>query len=192
MTARWIRAAILLAATGAAPAVAAPGDPGWQAFLGVASVLHSPRCVSCHIPGDAPLQGDDGHRHVMNVKRGADGRGTPALRCTACHQGVNSSVAHAPPGAPDWRLPPPGTPMAWLGMGPEALCAALKDPARTGGRGLAALEDHLRTDPLVGWGFNPGPGRRPPPLSRDELVARFAAWRAAGAPCAAQGGSDAR
>lgn len=193
MTRRRVTAALVAAASAVAgPAAAAPGDPGWQAFLEVAEVLQSPRCLACHLAGDAPLQGDDGHRHIMNIRRGADGRGTPALRCTACHQAANSAVLHAPPGAPDWRMPPPRTPMAWQGLPPEALCESVKDPARNGGRSLAALEDHLRSDPIVGWGFDPGPGRQPPALSRGELVARFAAWRAAGAPCAARGGRDAR
>ena len=162
-----------------------PRAQGWQAFEAIAGVLQSPRCVSCHVPGDAPLQGDDGHRHVMNVKRGSDGRGTPALRCRTCHQDANTEAPHAPPGAPDWRLPPPATRMAWQGLAPAAVCAALTDPARNGGRDLAALEAHLRDDAIVGWAFHPGPGRRPPPLSRAELLARFTEWKDAGGPCAA-------
>jgi hypothetical protein len=192
MRAALLVAALAFSAAAAALAAPPPADRGWQAFLDVASVLQSPRCLSCHVVGDAPLQGDDGHRHIMNVKRGADGRGTPALHCTACHQSANTETPHAPPGAPDWRLPPPSTPMAWQGLAPEALCESLSDPARNGGRSLAALEDHLRNDKIVAWGFAPGPGRQPPRLSRAELVARFAAWRAAGASCHPARSSDAR
>src|SRR5262244_3774337 len=47
------------------------------------------------------LQGDDNRPHGMNVKRGTDGRGSPAMRCTNCHQSSNSEFAHAPPGAPN-------------------------------------------------------------------------------------------
>ncbi len=168
-----------------APAAERPPDParGWQAFLEVASVLQSPRCLGCHVPGDTPLQGDHGQVHAMNVKRGVDGRGTPALRCTACHQTESPEHPHAPPGAPDWRLPPPDMKMAWLGLHPDALCESLKDPARNGGKTLAAIEDHLRHDALVSWGFNPGPGRQPPRLSRADFVARFVEWTYAGAPC---------
>jgi len=84
-----------------------------SAFRDVASVLASPRCLNCHIAGQSPLQGDDSRPHSMNVKRGADGRGSPAMRCTNCHQSTNSELAHAPPGAPDWRLPEAKTPLAW-------------------------------------------------------------------------------
>jgi len=156
---------------------------GWKAFEEVAAVLTGPRCISCHVPDDSPLQGDSGRPHNMNVKRGADGRGTPALRCTTCHQTENSELAHAPPGVPDWRLPPPKMRMAWLGLASDALCRTLKDPARNGGRSLAALEEHVRTDALVNWAWSPGPGRQPPPISHDAFVARFVEWEQAGAPC---------
>jgi len=180
-----LAAVIAVVAVVACRAPVRPPARAWQAFEAVAGVLQSPRCVSCHIPGDAPLQGDDGHRHAMNVKRGSDGRGTPALRCATCHQDANTPAEHAPPGAPDWRLPPPEARMAWQGLSNEALCVQLKDPARTGGRDLAGLEAHLRDDTIVGWSFQPGPGRTPPPLTRAELVARFTQWKDAGAPCAA-------
>ena len=157
-------------------AVAARAD-GWRAFEEMASVLTGPRCINCHVPDDAPLQGDELRRHDMNVKRGGDGRGTPALHCSTCHQIENTDVAHAPPGAKDWRLPPPKSRMAWLGLTPSALCESLKDPARNGGRSLAALEEHLRNDAIVNWGVEPGAGppaaaaharRAPRPLRRME------------------------
>jgi hypothetical protein len=163
---------------------------GWHAFEEVVAVLQSPRCVNCHVPGGAPLQGDDGHGHTMNVKRGSDGRGTPALRCMTCHQDANNDALRAPPGAPDWRLPPPTMRMAWQGLAPAAVCEVLKDPAHNGGRDLVALEDHLRHDAIVAWGFAPGPGRAPPRLSHPELIARFVEWKAAGAPCAARNPDD--
>src|SRR5262249_11182912 len=130
-------------------ASAAQADEGWEAFRDVAAVLTSPRCIACHVPGDAPLQFDATRPHAMNVKRGADGRGTPALRCRTCHQDANLDVPHAPPGAADGRPPPPSKRMAWLGLALPALCETLKDPARNGGKDLAALEEHLRTDAIV-------------------------------------------
>src|SRR2546427_251449 len=80
--------AVLLAAT--SNTGANREDEGWRAFTEVATVLTHPRCLNCHVPGDSPLQGDEGRPHDMNVRRAADGRGTPAARCTNCHQAANS------------------------------------------------------------------------------------------------------
>jgi hypothetical protein len=154
-----------------------------QAFRAVASVLTSPRCLNCHIPGDSPLQGDDNHLHIMNVKRGPDGRGTPAMRCTNCHQATNSSHLHAPPGRPDWRLPPPSMPLVWKGLSIAGICRAVKDPATNGGMTTAQLIEHVSEDPLVNWAWNPGPGRTVPPLSHDEFVSRVKEWIETGAAC---------
>ena len=154
-----------------------------QAFAAVASVLTSPRCLNCHIPGESPLQGDEGRPHNMNVKRGPDGRGTPAMRCANCHQSENSSIFHAPPGAPSWRLPPPATLMAWQGLGIGDLCRTLRDPAKNGGRTLQQLVEHFETERLVLWAWNPGPGRVPPPIPHDQFVAKVKEWIETGAAC---------
>lgn len=153
------------------------------AFEKVAAVLTSPRCANCHAAGDAPLQGDDGHTHEMNVRRGADGRGTPAMHCTNCHQDVSSLTPHGPPGAADWRLPPRATPMAWKGLGPGDQCRALKDPARNGNRALADLLEHAAHDRIVLSSWSPGPGRTLPPLSHDAFVEQFKLWIDMGAAC---------
>jgi hypothetical protein len=153
-----------------------------RAFREVASVLTSPRCLNCHVPDDGPLQGDDDHPHAMNVKRGADGKGSAALRCFACHQSENAAVLHGPPGAADWQLPPPKTPMAWKGLSTGELCRTLKDPAKNGNRSLQDLIGHMDTS-LVRWAWNPGPGRTLPPLSHDEFVSRLKEWIETGAAC---------
>src|SRR5450830_684421 len=44
-----------------------PSDGALRAFEIVRMVLQHPRCQNCHIPGDAPLQGDEGHPHNQNV-----------------------------------------------------------------------------------------------------------------------------
>jgi hypothetical protein len=153
-----------------------------RAFREVASVLTSPRCLNCHVADDGPLQGDDDHPHAMNVKRGADGKGSAALRCFACHQSENAAVFHGPPGAADWQLPPPKTPMAWKGLSTGELCRTLKDPAKNGNRSLQDLIGHMDTS-LVRWAWNPGPGRTLPPLSHDEFVSRLKEWIETGAAC---------
>lgn len=156
---------------------------GLSAFRQVASVLTSPRCLNCHIQGPSPLQGDEGRPHNMNVKRGADGRGSPAMRCTNCHQSANVEFAHAPPGAPDWRLPPAKSPMAWRGLSTGDLCRSLKDPSKNGGKSFSSLLEHVTSDQFVNWGWNPGPGRKTPSLTHQQFVDKFREWVDTGASC---------
>ena len=153
-----------------------------RAFAAVASVLTSPRCINCHVPGDGPLQGDDSHPHPMNVRRGVDGKGSPALHCFACHQTENTTILHGPPGAADWQLPSSKTPMAWRGLSTAELCRTLKDPAKNGNRTLQDLIPHMETS-LVRWAWNPGPGRTLPPLSHEDFVSRLKDWIDTGAAC---------
>ncbi len=153
------------------------------AFLQVYRVLTSPRCQNCHPAGDAPLQGDDSHVHLQNVKRGPDGHGVYGMRCDTCHQIANLPGAHMPPGNPKWGLPSPEHKMVFVGRSPAQLCAQIKDPKQNGGRSFDALIDHIANDDLVGWGWNPGDGRTPPPLSRLDTVAQLKIWIAGGAAC---------
>src|SRR6266404_6500711 len=76
-------------------------------FVEFVSVLRHPRCMNCHMLGDFPRQGDDGHPHAMNVRRGPEGHGVTAEKCSTCHQDHNLVGARLPPGAPNWGLPPP-------------------------------------------------------------------------------------
>jgi hypothetical protein len=172
-------ASSLAAQTDAKPDAAASR----AAFLQVYRVLTSPRCQNCHPAGDAPLQGDDSHVHLQNVKRGADGHGVTAMRCDTCHQTANVPGAHMPPGNPKWSLPSPKQKMVTVGRSPAELCKRIKDPRQNGGRSLAKLLDHMANDDLVGWGWNPGDGRSLPPLSREETVAQVKIWVAGGAAC---------
>jgi hypothetical protein len=153
------------------------------AFLQVYKVLESPRCANCHPSGDAPLQGDDSHVHLQNVKRGKDGHGAVAMRCDACHQAANLPGANMPPGNPKWSLPAPEHKMVFVGRSPAALCAQLKDTAQNGGRSLEQLFDHVAHDDLVGWAWNPGDGRTLPPLSRDDTAKQMRIWIDGGAAC---------
>jgi hypothetical protein len=153
-----------------------PSDP----FATIYRAFESPRCRNCHPAGDAPLQFDDGRAHAMNITRRSEKNGLP---CATCHRDKNGTRPGQPPGAPSWRLPPAQTPMVFEGKSPAELCAQLKDPAQTGGRDIAALIAHVEKDPLVGWGWAPGPGRAPVPVQRAELVAAMRAWAGAGAPC---------
>ncbi|ACY18111.1 hypothetical protein [Haliangium ochraceum] len=164
----------------AATPSAAELEAGRQAFGEVARVLLSPRCRNCHPAGDAPLHGDAGVPHSMNISRRSVAAG---LRCTACHRDSNSPLPGAPPGAPNWHLPPAETPMVFEGLSPASLCVQLKDPAENGGRGLDDLVDHVDHDPFVLWGWEPGPGRSKPPIAHAAFVAAMRTWAEAGGPC---------
>lgn len=163
-----------------------PADEGLRAFEIVRSVLQHPRCQNCHIPGDGPLQGDEGRPHDMNVMRGPVGRGAAAMECPVCHQQHNLPASYGdnvPPGAPNWHLPPPQTRMVFINLSPRALCQNIKSPDFTGGKDLTAMMLHIRDDKLVAWGWAPGGQRSLPPATRAETVAAFKIWMEAGATC---------
>jgi hypothetical protein len=165
-----------------AVALAAEPDPAKAGFDTLYRVLESPRCRNCHPAGDAPLQFEDGWAHAMSITRRSEKNG---VTCATCHRDKNGTRPNQPPGAPNWHLPPAETPMIFEGRTPAQLCAQLKDPKQTGGRDLAALVDHVAKDPLVAWGWDPGPGRTPVAIPRAQVVAAMQAWIAAGAPCPA-------
>jgi len=147
-----------------------------KAFLAAYKVLMSPRCMNCHPSGDIPLQGDDSHLHTQGVKRGLDGKGVYALKCANCHQPQNTPGLNMPPGNPKWHLPPANMKMVFQGKSPRELAAQLKDPNRNGNKTLDQLIDHVSNDQLVLGGWNPGDGRKLPPLSHADFAKNFKAW----------------
>ncbi|AXQ31170.1 hypothetical protein D0B54_21915 [Solimonas sp. K1W22B-7] len=160
------------------------------AFATVQQVFQHPRCQNCHIPGDAPLQFDEGRPHAQGVLRGPDGHGAPGLPCATCHADRNPPASygpHAPPGAPHWALPPPHMKMVTLGLSPQELCRDIQDKSKNGGRDFPALIKHVAEDKLVLWGWNPGGTRAPVPVPHDRFVAAFKTWAAAGGPCPSEG-----
>jgi cytochrome c5 len=155
----------------------AKDDAGARAaFRDVYKVLMSPRCMNCHPSGEAPLQGDDSHPHVQNVKRGEDGMGKHALKCANCHQDTNLPGDNMPPGNAIWQLPGKEIPLVFQGKTPRELADQLKDPKRNGGKTLEQLVEHVTSDKLVLWGWEPGDGRTKPPLSHDDFAKRFREW----------------
>ncbi len=154
------------------------------AFEAIVPVLRHPRCMNCHSTGDFPRQGDDSHRHTMQVRRGPDGDGVNAVKCSTCHQDHNLPGLHMPPGAPDWHLPSPAMPMIWEGLTDHQLCELFKDPQRNGHRTPAQIVEHMHT-PLVLWGWTPGDGRTPVPTPQHEFLAKIQEWAEKGAACPA-------
>lgn len=154
------------------------------AFEAIIPVLHHPRCMNCHSRGDFPRQGDDSHRHTMNVRRGPGGNGVTAVKCSVCHQDHNLEGLHTPPGAPGWHLPPPAMPMIWQGLNEHQLCELFKDPRQNGNRNVDQIVEHMNT-PLVLWARSPGAGRTPVPMPHQEFIAKIKEWAAEGAACPA-------
>jgi mono/diheme cytochrome c family protein len=146
-----------------------------KAFMSVYKVLMSPRCMNCHPNGNVPLQGDDSHLHTMGVKRGIDGKGLYAMRCSNCHQPQNTAGLHAPPGNPKWALPPAKTPMVFQGRTPRQLALQLLDLKQNGGKTRQQLIAHAH-DELVMWAWRPGEGRTLPPLSHAEFAKQVKLW----------------
>jgi hypothetical protein len=159
-------------------------DPvGAKAFVEVARVLQSPRCMNCHPDGDRPLQTDASRPHRMNVSRASEEAG---MECATCHREQNSEalgVQGGPPGAPNWHLPPRETPMVFEGLTTQELCEQLKTPDENGGKSLADLLHHISEDALVLWGWNPGGDRTKPPLTHAEFVKHFETWVKSGGAC---------
>jgi len=146
------------------------------AFVAAYPVFLHPRCMNCHPAGDAPLVGDESLPHPQNVKRGPDGLGLYAMKCSSCHQLKNLPGEHMPPGNPNWHLPPPETPMVFQGKTPHELALQLKDKERNGGKSLEELLEHVEKDNLVTGGWDPGDGRTKPPMSHEEFVALMRVW----------------
>lgn len=181
---------LLLASTAGAqePSTMAPDpDVGLPLWAEIYEVFSHPRCANCHVDDDHPrwsgLHYGATRVHGMNVRRGTDGSGfgNVGLRCTACHGSENTPVLHGPPGAENWHLAP--AEMAWWEKSSRQVCEQIKDPERNGGRTLAEVAEHVRDDPLVRWGWEPGGGREPAPGSPEETYSKLVAWAQVGAPC---------
>lgn len=146
----------------------------------IASVLRHPRCLNCH-QLNSPLQGDTRRPHVPRVVRGPDNHGVSAMRCGNCHNETGNNPTSRTPGAPHWALAPAS--MLWQGLSVGELCRMLKNPALNGKRSPQALVEHMETDVLVRWGWNPGEGLEPVPIPHKEFVDLMKVWVASGTAC---------
>ena len=185
--------AALVALLGLAACVAAAGAFGQSRdaeqvarsialFREAGKVLQHPRCLNCHPVGERPTQTDRMTPHRPTMVRGANRNGAPGLPCNACHHAANYEEAGVP-GHPLWHLAPAS--MAWAGHSLGEICHQIMDPARTGGRDMAALLRHLSEDTLVGWAWAPGGKRTPAPGTQAEFGALMRAWAESGAVCPA-------
>jgi hypothetical protein len=154
-------------------------------FNEMGEVLTHPRCVNCHPRTDTPLQGDERVAHAPPVVRGPDGHGAPGMQCSTCHgfrdEAFETSPGESVPANPKWALAP--IEMAWEGKSVGEICRQLRDRARNGGMNLAELHHHNAEDELVGYGWNPGPGREKAPGTQKEFGDLTQAWIDTGAVC---------
>ena len=187
VTTAWAAAALSSSQPGVRNTNQDPGAKSVEAFRTVARVLRHPRCLNCHPSGDIPRVGDDRRVHAMNVQRGPANHGMPGLECSACHQKSNQPYAGVP-GAPHWSLAPLS--MGWEDLDDRGLAEQLKDRARNGGKTLAELLHHVEHDPLVLWGWDPGPGRAAVSVPHREFVDAMKTWIDNGAVSPPRGSSS--
>jgi hypothetical protein len=146
------------------------------AFLKAYDVLMSPRCMNCHPAGDIPLVGDASEEHGQGITRGKKGN-----KCGNCHMDENIPGVSIAPSAPNWRMPPADMKMIFQGKTPRQLAVQLLDTATNGHKTTADLIKHVKEDGLVLYGWNPGDGRKIPPMSHAEFVKQFELWISSGA-----------
>lgn len=166
-------------------AVAQSGGESNEQFEKIAAVLTHPRCLNCHTTTGFPKQGNDRHRHGLNVARGLDGRGAIGLPCATCHGRKNNAASGVPGADEDWHLAPLS--MGWEGLTNAELCRTLKDTSKNGGRSGDKIIEHLDSN-LVRWAWNPGANSRgaqrdTPPGSHEILVQLMQYWIKTGAAC---------
>ncbi|NHF73252.1 Isoquinoline 1-oxidoreductase subunit [Paracoccus sp. 12-3] len=153
-------------------------------FTEMGKVLTHPRCVNCHPVGDTPTQGDDMQAHSPPLVRGDADFGAPGMTCNTCHGPQNVALTSGQgsiPGHEPWMIAPVS--MGWNGKSLNEICTQIKDPARNGDRDLEAIYEHMATDGLVGWAWDPGEGRTPAPGTQDVLGQLTRAWIDTGAVC---------
>lgn len=163
-------------------------NDGVALWAKIHNVFSHPRCANCHVSSDnIPIWsgknfGEAPRPHGMNINGGASRIGADnGLLCTSCHTPHNSALKNGPPGAVPWLLAP--VEMQWYGKSSAEICAQVRDKKRNGNRTLEALAHHVEADPLVNWGWSPGPSRDPAPYTSADTAAAIRAWEKLGAPC---------
>jgi hypothetical protein len=116
----------------------------------------------------------------MYPKRGKDGKGVYAMKCSNCHQPENTPGLHTPPGNPNWHLPAADMKLVFQGRTANELAKQLLDPSQNGHKSKEQLIAHA-SDGLVMAAWNPGEGRTLPPMSYDDFKKAWITWIEKGA-----------
>ena len=176
----WSALAVDLRAPDSFSTIADKTERSRALFVEAGKVIQSPRCLNCHPASERPTQGADMHPHSPHVVRGADDKGAIGMRCTTCHQSANFEPSGLP-GHPLWHVAPKS--MAWQQRSLAQICSQIKDPRRNGGKSLPQIHEHMASDSLVGWAWQPGGTREPAPGTQAQFGALIAAWIESGAAC---------
>ena len=150
----------------------------------VFKVVGHPRCMNCHNVDGPVTQGDAMLPHNPMIVRGESTFGHPAMQCQTCHASENVAYVGAQgsiPGHEPWHVAP--IEMGWQGLSSGEICAKIKNPDTNGDRTLDEIHTHHAEDGLVGWGWNPGPGRTPAPGTQALFGDLTRAWIDTGAEC---------
>ena len=118
-----------------------------------------PRCQNCHPAGDRAAAGRQ-PAHTRTCSAGPTGTGWRVPTCTTCHGPANPPTATARTrrrARQGLAHAAAGQKLVFVGVAPRALCEQLKDPARNGGKDMAALGTPETTARDLGL----GPGLRP-------------------------------
>ncbi len=107
--------------------------------------------------------------------------GNPGETHNTYHSPENLSLLHGPPSNDVWLLTP--AEMAWFGKSSQHICEQIKDPDRNGGCTVEEVADHITHDPLVLWGWKPGPVREPAPGTPEDAATALLEWMVNGTPC---------
>lgn len=162
---------------------------GLEAWNTAFEVFSHARCVNCHVPADnkprwsGPSYEGRGPYHGMGVVADDTRSKAAGLSCATCHRASNMPFPRGAPGAPNWVLAP--VEMVWWDQSSTQICEQIKDPERNGGKSVEQVAQHVVDDPLVLWGWAPGPGREPAPHSAEEVKTALLTWQNAGTPCPA-------
>ncbi len=154
-----------------------------ESFDRMMDVLTHPRCMNCHPNDPIPKQGDDRHPHYFGMARGENDHGFQATKCSTCHQSENNFYSGVP-GAPHWALAPAS--MGWEGLSRTQIAERMLNPKTNGGRSHKDLVEHMTTDELVLWAWNPGVDangkpRETPLVSEEGFKVAVEQWFADGA-----------
>jgi hypothetical protein len=155
------------------PSVLPDKEKSLKAFSTILTVLKSPRCINCHPTADIPRQGDAQRMHPFGVSRGVANIGGAVQKCGTCHHSENNVYSNVP-GAPHWSVAPKT--MGWFGLPDNEIAKRLLDKTQNGGRTPQDLVEHMSSDSLVLWAWNPGEGRSKPPVELEEWRTVLKEW----------------